>query len=132
MKILTLTQVIASPVIPALSLEKAATRLLKKEGSGKGRVDIILVGNALLHRLNRRFRKKDAPTDVLSFNFDLPDFLGEIYISLPRVRQQAKTYDCSFSEELWRLTVHGLFHLLGYDHGIAMQRKEADYLLKGF
>ena len=105
-------------------LERMASRLLSREGKGAGRVEVILSDNRLLRRLNRRFRGKDRPTDVLSFNFNDPGFLGEIYISLDRVRIQARRYGCPFNEEFQRLLIHGLFHLLGFNHGKAMRKKE--------
>lgn len=66
--------------------------------------------------MNRRFRERHAPTDVLAFDFEEEDFLGEVYISLDRAREQAKEYGVDEKEELRRLVVHGLLHLLGYNH----------------
>lgn len=109
--------------IPRRPYERKASSLLSKEGC-RSRVDVILADDRLLRRLNRRFRKKDRPTDVLSFNFNDPGFLGEIYISLDRVRIQSRRYGCPFNEEFQRLLIHGLFHLLGYNHGSAMRKKE--------
>ena len=112
-------------------LERMASRLLSREGKGTGRVEVILSDNRLLRRLNRRFRGKDRPTDVLSFNFDQKGFLGELYLSLERVSAQARTLGLSFQSEVWRMIVHGLFHLLGHVHGQAMRKKEAAWLAKG-
>ncbi len=72
-------------------------------------------------------------TDVLSFNYDEPDLLGEIYISLQKAKVQAKEYGGTYRNEVRRLFVHGMFHLLGYDHETAkeanlMQKKELKYL----
>lgn len=109
-----------------------ARRLLKQEDRGRFSVNIILTSDSLLHRLNKEFRKKDKPTDVLSFNFDDPELLGEIYISLDKARLQAREYNATFEEEVTRLLVHGLFHLLGYTHyrkaeRLRMESKEAQY-----
>jgi probable rRNA maturation factor len=66
--------------------------------------------------LNRQYRKKDKATDVLSFPFGDDDLLGEIYISLQRAKIQARRYGVSYNDELKRLLIHGLLHLMGYDH----------------
>jgi len=112
-------------------LERMASCLLSSEGRGRGRVEVILSGNRLLRRLNRRFRKKDRPTDVLSFNFNEKGFLGELYLSMERVTAQAKRFGVSRDRETWRMIVHGLLHLLGHVHGEAMREKEAAWLAKG-
>jgi probable rRNA maturation factor len=104
----------------------AGTRiLLRREGiSARQAVAIIFTGDSPLRDLNRRFRKKDQPTDVLSFNLDDPDFLGEIYISLDRTREQAREYGKPFYAELTLLITHGLLHLCGYDHGNPQDQAE--------
>jgi len=70
--------------------------------------------------LNLQYLKKDYPTDVLSFPFneDLPDgfYIGDIFICYPIAEIQAKENNVSLQEELFRLMVHGILHLLGYDH----------------
>ena len=63
-----------------------------------------------------RFRGIDKPTDVLSFPMDDDVLLGDIAISMDRVREQASEAECSLERELARLCHHGLLHLLGYDH----------------
>ncbi len=103
-------------------------------------VDILLSDDEALRELNRDFRQLDKPTDVLSFPaFDLtpgvvpkapddaPDGffpLGDIAISWPRAQAQAEEYQHSLQRELGFLTVHGVLHLLGYDH--ADDASEAD------
>jgi probable rRNA maturation factor len=115
------------------SLKGRASHLLSNEGVRGKSVGIVLSGNALLKKLNRKFRGKDKPTDVLSFSFNDQDFLGEIYLSIPRARAQAREYRVLFRDEIWRLIVHGLFHLLGYTHyrrknRLEMEKKESLYL----
>jgi len=77
---------------------------------------LILCSDYTIRKLNRRYRKIDRPTDVLSFPFGDPDLLGEVYISLQRAKIQAKRYGATYEEELKRLLIHGLLHLAGYDH----------------
>jgi len=66
--------------------------------------------------LNRRYRKKDRPTDVLAFPAEADGLLGDIVISLPYAARQAKRRGEPASREIDRLLLHGLLHLLGYDH----------------
>lgn len=85
--------------------------------------DIIIIDNERIHEINKEYRSKDMPTDVISFA--LEDFmdvetevrlLGDIYISIDKAREQAKLYNHSLLRELAFLSIHGLLHLLGYDH----------------
>ena len=92
-------------------------------------ISVTIVDNDYIHEINRTYRHKDAPTDVISFAFldDEPDrekllkgtapvCLGDIYISVDRAIAQAKEYNHPLKRELSFLFVHGLLHLLGYDH----------------
>ena len=98
----------------------------------KSSVNIIFCSDFIIRKLNRTYRSKDSTTDVLSFPFLEPDFLGEIYISVDRVKVQARKYGFTFEEEMRRMVVHGIFHLLGYDHlsekeRITMEKLEKKY-----
>lgn len=85
---------------------------------------ITIVGNKEIKEINKTYRNKDSETDVISFAFEETDnityndtrFLGEIYISIDKAKSQAKEYGHSLKREICFLTVHGLLHLLGYDH----------------
>lgn len=88
-----------------------------------GAVSLVLCSDYKIKKLNSDYRGKNRPTDVLSFCFEEPDFLGEIYISLQRAKVQAARYGFSYEDEIIRLFVHGMFHLLGYDHLEEAQRK---------
>ena len=92
-------------------------------------VSVTLVDNEFIHNINRDYRHIDRPTDVISFAFLDGDenkdkvfqsekmvVLGEIYISYDKAREQATAYGHSLDRELRFLFVHGLLHLLGYDH----------------
>ncbi len=96
------------------------------------RTDFILCSDYYIKKLNTTYRKKAYATDVLSFPFNEPDLLGEIYISLQRVKVQARRFGISYDDELQRLLVHGFFHLIGYDHQTVkerdvMEQKELHY-----
>jgi len=85
---------------------------------------VIIVDNKRIHEINKEYRGIDRPTDVISFaledneeiEFDHYRVLGDIYISIDKVREQAKEYGHSEKRELAFLTIHGFLHLLGYDH----------------
>jgi len=85
-------------------------------------IAVLLADDATLQDLNRRFRDKDMPTDVLSFEgeaegmHERPRHLGDIAISVERARRQAREYGHSFEREMAYLFTHGILHLLGYDH----------------
>lgn len=104
-------------------------------------LDISIVNNDEIHRLNREFRSIDRPTDVLSFameevseeddlDIDLRMFeeltrhLGDIIISIDKVKEQAEEYQHSIDRELGFLVVHGFLHLNGYDHQTPEEEKE--------
>ena len=86
--------------------------------------NVIIVNNQEIHKLNKNYRNIDRPTDVITFA--LEDFydgiklsirmLGDIYISYDKVISQANEYNHSKTRELCFLAIHGLLHLLGYDH----------------
>lgn len=86
--------------------------------------NIIIVDKEKIQQINRDYRNKNAVTDVISFAFEeVPDvkydnlrFLGEIYICYDRCKEQALEYGHSIERELCYLSIHGLLHLLGYDH----------------
>ncbi|RXT14837.1 rRNA maturation RNase YbeY [Ammoniphilus sp. CFH 90114] len=101
-------------------LEKAA----EVEAIQDKELAITFVDNAQIQELNKQFREKDKPTDVLSFPLEEEDALGDIIISIPKVREQAEDYNHSFERELGFLTVHGFLHLNGYDHETEEEEKE--------
>mgnify|MGYP000857130413 CR=1 FL=1 len=90
-------------------------------------LSLLLTDNKNIQVINREYRDKDAPTDVISFALEDVEFktpfriLGDIYISYEKVKEQALKYEHSEKRELYFLSTHGLLHLLGYDH---MNEKE--------
>lgn len=77
-------------------------------------LSIAVVSDKEIRQANRRYRGKDAPTDVLSFRYE--EHLGEVLLSAPRIRAQAKEYGNSITEEAMFLLVHGILHIFGWDH----------------
>ncbi|RIK32275.1 MAG: rRNA maturation RNase YbeY [Anaerolineae bacterium] len=108
---------------PTKLLERAArAALTHQKRSPDADLSIVLTDNARLQRLNRDYLGIDAPTDVLSFPASESDpvtgspYLGDILISIPRARAQAKTAGHALESEVQLLVVHGVLHLLGHDH----------------
>ena len=107
-------------------IEKYIIDVLTKEYESDREVyvSVLLTGNEEIQRVNRDFRGKDMPTDVISFAYHdndegdtgIFDTLGDIIISLERVDEQRKDYNHSFKREFYYVLTHGLLHLLGYDH----------------
>jgi probable rRNA maturation factor len=100
-------------------------------------LSVTYVTNERIQEVNREYRDKDQPTDVISFaleeigegeieivGLEQPPILGDIIISIPRAKEQAVEYGHSFMRELGFLAVHGFLHLLGYDHMNDSDEKE--------
>lgn len=116
------------PREPLILFEKAPKTLRRREltafaelvstrVAGGQRFCCLLTGDETLQRLNREFRAKDEPTDVLSFPSPSPDGgLGDIAISADRAREQAASHGHALIAELQVLLLHGVLHLLGHDH----------------
>ena len=101
-----------------LALRRFARRLQRDVCSGRT-FDCLITSDAELQRLNREFRGKDYATDVLSFPTAQPcPGLGDIAISLPRARAQARAFGHAAETEVRILMLHGVLHLLGMDHEI--------------
>jgi len=114
-------------VVDETWLRDVVARVLAAEDASSAGVGVVVTGDATVRDLNRRYRGEDAPTDVLSFSqrenggeFVLPPGeparLGDVIISLPAARRQARRVGHSLQREIALLLVHGLLHLLGYDH----------------
>ncbi|MFN8657869.1 MAG: rRNA maturation RNase YbeY [Candidatus Obscuribacterales bacterium] len=97
----------------------------------RGQLSVVLTSNENIRKINKEWMGKDYATDVLSFPLDLvpppvglPWEFGEIVISLEKAEEQAAAYGHSFERELAFLFVHGLLHVLGFDHASAAEEKE--------
>ena len=94
-------------------LKKIAKKVLQGEKKENKDLSIALVGQKRMRELNKKYRGKNRVTDVLAFP---GDGLGEIVICSKEVRKNAKKFDSTFGKELARVLIHGILHLLGYDH----------------
>jgi probable rRNA maturation factor len=115
-------------------LERLAYRALEAEEVARpAELSIVLADDATVQGLNRDYRDTDAPTDVLSFaqsegeEFARPDgamrHLGDVIISIDMARRQAQEYGLELQDEAAHLLVHGILHLLGYDHQSADEER---------
>jgi len=101
---------------------QVAKNVFRGENIGKEKeISVVFFNSGKIKELNRKYRKKDKPTDVLSFAGE-ERFLGTIVICPTEVRKNAKEAGSSFKKELIFVFIHGILHLLGYDH----ESKEAD------
>lgn len=106
--------------------------------------NVIFVDNETIRQINKEYRNIDRETDVISFaledneeiTFEFGRLLGDIYISVPKMQSQAKEYGHSEKREMAFLTIHGLLHLLGYDHMTKEDEevmfKEQELILNGY
>lgn len=109
------------------TLRRATGRLLRLLDEAGADVCIGLVGDTRMRGLNRRYRNQDRTTDVLAFAYreartGVPAVLGDVVISIPTARRQAKACNHSLDEEVLRLLIHGVLHLVGYDHERSRQQ----------
>jgi len=119
---------VRSARIDSRRLCRTAQRLLTAAGHSKSVLSISLVGDTAMRALNRKYRGKDRPTDVLSFPLG-DEILGDVVISVDSARRQAASYGASLIREIERLLIHGILHLLGHDHHrhderVRMEREE--------
>lgn len=116
-------------------LQTLLENVAKDEGLENILFNVIIIDNSRIREINREYRNIDRETDVISFaleddkTFNLEEIrvLGDIYISIDKVRSQALEYGHSFKRELSFLAIHGFLHLLGYDH---MEKDEEEIMFK--
>jgi probable rRNA maturation factor len=93
-------------------------------------ITLVFVGTAEMKRLNKQYRGKSKPTDVLSFSPVVAESLGELVFCIPTIKQQAKDHKMTYREEFLYLLIHGVLHLLGYDHEINDKQAREMYRLQ--
>lgn len=121
--------------VHAETIRRVTQSILEQAGSPTAHMSLSLVGKTRMRSLNRTYRERDYPTDVLAFPMrhignQTDVFLGDVVICLPVAIKQASRFDNTPDQEILRLLIHGTLHLLGYDHeqskrqAARMQRKE--------
>lgn len=122
-------------IIELEEVNKVVEFALKYQSIDNAIFNIIIVDENTIQKLNREYRDKDSVTDVISFALEDDNtfvkteyrILGDIYICLNKAKSQALEYGHSFLREISFLTIHGLLHLLGYDH---MEKSEEEIMFK--
>lgn len=119
-------EIAVSPALEELLLKALQCCAAQHAVPEAAEVDVTLAGDEEIHRLNKEYRGVDRPTDVLSFALNegeeepeeepAQNLLGDIVISLPTAARQAEEYGHSLEREVAYLAIHGLLHILGYDH----------------
>jgi rRNA maturation RNase YbeY len=131
--------------LPTTELKKIISIILKSLRAEKAVIGVSLVDDKTIRELNKKYRKKNKPTDVLSFAFEkevgarcnVPlqnNLIGDVIISVETTIIQAKDYKHSFEKEFKILLIHGVLHLLGYDHikeedFVIMKKKEKEVFI---
>lgn len=118
-------------------IKKIVKKIVETEQKTKCHINLIFVGNEKIKQINTDFRLKNFETDVISFNYkDKNYFGGDVFISVDAAKNNAKKYGADFEEEILRLVVHGVLHVLGYDHTDIfykteiMKKKQEKYINK--
>ena len=104
-------------------LRKVARKILSASGCPDSQLSILIVDDAMIQEINRDYLGKDRPTNVISFAMQegegsgvQPDLLGDVVISAETAERDALEAKTTFESELYFLLLHGILHLLGYDH----------------
>ncbi len=130
------TQDVEAPVALRRIRHIARKVLEYEKGQSEGVYSIVLADDSTMRALNSRFLHRDRTTDVLSFSMeDREGVMGETYVCVDRAYAQAEEYRVSVEEELGRLVIHGILHLLGYEDGkepcaAMMKEKEELYFCR--
>jgi len=99
--------------------------VLQEEGIEDAEISVALVSEDEITKLNEEYRGLNEPTDVLSFLYEVvPRISGEIVISPAYVKEQAQRYNTTFEREFLHVLIHGVLHLLGYDHEVKTEEAE--------
>jgi metalloprotein, YbeY/UPF0054 family len=117
------------------SIKKILNKAIKKEKLNNIYFNVILIDNKTIKEINNTYRSINKETDVISFalednknnSYTKKRLLGDIYISIDKAKEQAISLNQSVEKELCFLSVHGLLHLLGYDH---IEKKDEEIMIK--
>jgi probable rRNA maturation factor len=111
-----------APIVGAgVSLQKIHKAILGKSYE----LSILYIGDTLSKKLNNIYRKKNRPTNVLSF--PLSKTSGELFLNIRKIERELRSFDRNLIKHTIALAIHGMLHLKGLDHGKAMDKEEASY-----
>ncbi len=112
-------------------VKEVSEQFLKAYKKENFNVSIAFVGDKIIKKLNKDYRKKDRVTDVLAFREETPlknKYLGEIVVNYAQIKRQAKMYKNSEQKELMYILIHGFLHIMGYNDKTEKDRKEMEKL----
>lgn len=110
--------------LPLKKIKAVADKILEDYKIIDSEISIIFLNDFEIQKINAQFLNHDFTTDVISFNYNEEQLEGEIYISVDTAELQAKEYKVSLTNEVLRLSIHGILHLLGYeDHTVENKEK---------
>ncbi len=111
---------------PGSLLERAVRNTVSGERRSGGEVSLTLLSDGAIQALNRDYLGKDSITDVISFSLgEDGELLGDIYVGMSQAERQAVDLDVPLDEELARLAIHGVLHVLGHDHPAGPEREDS-------
>jgi probable rRNA maturation factor len=118
--------------LPELKIERTARRILDALGYPEAQLSILIVNDDQIAELNRRYLNHAGPTNVISFPMQegpfsdiTPDLLGDVVISVDTAHREAEEAGMAMQERLNQLLIHGILHLVGYDHVNSNQEAKA-------
>ncbi|HNO71190.1 MAG TPA: rRNA maturation RNase YbeY [Bacteroidia bacterium] len=115
-------------------ISKTIQNLIKNEKKKEGDISFTFCSDSFLLDINKKFLRHNTLTDIITFQYPADKLSGEIFISIPRVRENAKKFNVSIQQELYRVIIHGVLHLCGYtdknNSDKVMMSKREDYYLK--
>ena len=115
-------------------ISKTIQNLIKNEKKKEGDISFTFCSDSLLLDINKKFLRHNTLTDIITFQYPADKLSGEIFISIPRVRENAKKFNVSIQQELYRVIIHGVLHLCGYtdknNSDKVLMSKREDYYLK--
>lgn len=111
-------------------IRKAAAETLKAAGvqNKDAEISFVLASDAFVKKLNRDYRGKDNATNVLSFPQDEPEVLGDVVLAYQTIAREAAAQNKTFKNHLTHLIIHGILHLIGYDHETEKDAKKMESL----
>jgi len=116
------------------SIKKTIFAVIRNEKRKAGKINFIFCNDAFLLSLNKKFLKHNTLTDIITFQYPSINLSAEIFISIPRIKENSKKLKISFEDELHRVMIHGILHLCGYKDKTSQEKKEMrkkeDFYLK--
>lgn len=134
MAILFFSKGIRFPISNKSRISKTIQNLIKNEKKKEGDISFTFCSDSFLLDINKKFLRHNTLTDIITFQYPADKLSGEIFISIPRVRENAKKFNVSIQQELYRVIIHGVLHLCGYtdknNSDKVLMSKREDYYLK--